>query len=266
MEDPKCKVLLIEDDKLDRRAFVRMVEQEKLPYDCTAAESVSQGMEELRSHKYDVVIVDYLLGDGTAFDILPEVKDTPIVFVTGAGDEEVALKAWKAGVSDYLIKDADRRYLKALPITVDSAISRRLMEERLRLLSAAMMCTTDSVYIADVDNKIVFVNGAFCETYGYTEAEVIGKDASIFCEQSPFETEARGILADVSSREVGFWHKRKDGTEFQVSVTRSVIQDENGKEVGLVSVIRDISQNVVLEDKIRSLNRKFRNQSSVPSP
>ncbi len=121
MGNTRYKILLVEDDKLDQMAFKRLVEDTELPYDCTIAGSVSEAQSILGSERFDIVIADYALGDGTAFDILDWVKDTPLIFVTGAGDEEIALKAWKAGAYDYLIKDHERNYLKALPIMVENA-------------------------------------------------------------------------------------------------------------------------------------------------
>ena len=129
MDNTRYKVLLIEDDEIDQMAFKRLVENEKLPYDCKIAGSVSEAQSILGSERFDVVIADYSLGDGTAFDILDWVKNTPIIFVTGAGDEGIAIKSWKAGACDYLIKDFKRNYLKTLPITVENAIKHKQMEE-----------------------------------------------------------------------------------------------------------------------------------------
>ena len=129
MDNTRYTVLLIEDDKIDQMAFKRLVENEGLPYDCEIAGSVSEAQSILRSERFDVVIADYLLGDGTAFDILDLVKNSPIIFVTGAGNEEIAAEAWKAGAYDYLIKDNERKYLKAVPITVENAIKHKKMEE-----------------------------------------------------------------------------------------------------------------------------------------
>ena len=70
MEDTNCKILLIEDNKLDRMAFERFVENEKLLYDCTTAGSVSEAQNILGSEKFDLIVSDYSLGDGTALDIL----------------------------------------------------------------------------------------------------------------------------------------------------------------------------------------------------
>ena len=86
-------------------AFERMVKEQDLPYDYTIAGSVAQAKQVYASEKFDLVFVDYLLGDGTAFDILDSIVDTPAVFATGTGSEELAVKAMKSGACDYLIKD-----------------------------------------------------------------------------------------------------------------------------------------------------------------
>ena len=75
--------------------------------------------------------MDYLLGDGTAFDLFGEAGDAPIVMMTGSGDEVIAVQAMKAGALDYLVKDLEGQYLTILPVTVESVIGRRLIEEEL---------------------------------------------------------------------------------------------------------------------------------------
>ena len=93
MDNRKYKVLLVENDKLDQKAFQRLVKNKELPYDCTIAGSVSEAQSILRADRFDIVITDYSLGDGTAFDILDLLKDTPVILVTGVGDEEIVVKA-----------------------------------------------------------------------------------------------------------------------------------------------------------------------------
>lgn len=131
MEYTKYKVLLIEDNKLDRMAFERFVFDQKLQYDYTAAQSISEAKEILESEQFDIIVSDYSLGDGTALDILNSVKDTPIILITAAEEEEVPINARRAGTYDYLPKDFDRNYLKAVPKTIENAIKHRKIEEAL---------------------------------------------------------------------------------------------------------------------------------------
>jgi len=131
MEHTTYKVLLIEDDGLDQIAFERFLENEKLLYDYKIAGSVSEAQSILDSEQFDIIVSDYSLGDGTALDILNSVKNTPIILTTGAADEQVAIKAWRAGAYDYLPKDLDQKYLKAIPKAIENAIKRKKMEQAL---------------------------------------------------------------------------------------------------------------------------------------
>jgi len=131
MEYTKYKVLLIEDDELDCMAFERFIKDRKLLYDYMEARSVSEAKEILKSEQFDIIVSDYSLGDGTALDILNSVKDTPIILTTGAADEQVAINAWRAGAYDYLPKDIDLNYLKAVPKAIENAIKRKKTEDAL---------------------------------------------------------------------------------------------------------------------------------------
>ncbi len=266
MADMKYNVLLVEDDKLDQKAFERFVEKEGLPYNCSIAGSVTEAREVLSKSSFDVIVSDYSLGDGCAVDVMDIVKDTPVILVTGAGDEEVAVKVWQAGAYDYLTKDVDRGYLKALPITVKNAVRHKRTKDRLRLLSEAIKSTDDSVYITDMDDKIIFVNRAFCQIYGYAEEEIVGQNGSVLWisnnatqnTRSVFQTRAIG-----SSWEVGFYHRRKDGSIFPLSLSRSIIKDEKGYDMAVVGVGRDISERILVEDELRSTNTKLERQNRI---
>jgi PAS domain S-box-containing protein len=266
MENTRYKILLIEDDELDRMAFKRFVDSNAIPYDCTVSGSVSQAKQTLVSNQFDIIITDHSLGDGTAFDILELAGSIPVVVVTGAGDEETAVKAWKAGAYDYLVKDINQNYLKAIPITVENAIRHNMVEKKLQLLSGAVMSTDDSIYITDMQGKIIYVNKAFCKTYGYKEQEIVGQNGNILWigkhqslnTRSVFQTKTVG-----SGWEVGFYHRRKDDSVFPISLSRSNIKDTNGRDVAIVGVARDITERILIEDELRSESVKLKKKNQV---
>jgi len=266
MNNEKYKVLVIEDDKLDQMAFQRLVEAEELQYDYTIAGSVSEAHKILACQQFDIVISDYFLGDGTAFNILESVKDIPTIVVTGAGGEEIAVNAWRSGAYDYLTKDIERSYLKVLPITVENAIRHKKAEDNLRLLSGAIMSTIDNVYITDMDDKITFVNKAFCDTYGYKREEILGKKSSVLWLAGLNTANTRAVFRTPSigdAWEVGFYHKRKDGSIFPVSLSKSIIKDHNGTKIAVVGTTRDITERVLVEDELRRANLKLKKQCQL---
>lgn len=264
MENTRYKILLIEDNELDQMAFTRFVESNAVPYDCTVAGSVTEAKRILDTNQFDIIVSDHSLGDGTALDVLHSASDIPIIVVTGAGDEETAINAWKAGAYDYLVKDINQTYLKAIPVTVENAVRHKMVEKKLQLLSGAVMSTEDSVYITDMQGTIIFVNKAFCKTYGYKEEEIVGKNGNVLWigrhqsqnTRSVFQTKTVG-----SSWEVGFYHRRKDDSVFPISLSRSNIKDANGHDVAIVGVARDITERILVEDEIRTANLKLKKKN-----
>ncbi|HKG23253.1 MAG TPA: response regulator, partial [Blastocatellia bacterium] len=240
---PGLKVLLVEDDRVDQMAFKRMVEEQGLDYDYRIAGSAAEARSALSSERFDVVIADYFLGDGTAFDLFGHIIDSPFIIATGTGAEDVAVKAMKAGAYDYLIKDLDRNYLRVLPVTVERAVARKRSESQFRVLSHAVMSISDSVYITDMEDRIIFVNKAFREAYGYDEEGIIGRESAIL---GP-----TGWKGD-------FTHARRDGGEFPVSLSRSIIRDEQGNEIAIVCVARDFTERRRAEHALRDSEKRYR--------
>jgi PAS domain S-box-containing protein len=253
MTDTRIRVLFIEDDKVDQIAFKRSVKENDLPYDYTLAGSVSEAKKILDSERFDIVVTDYLLGDGTAFDVFDSIKDTPVVFVTGAGDQEIAVTAMKAGASDYLIKDQERSYLQLLQTTIENAINRKRVEQQHRMLSHAVMSAKDSICITDMKGEVIFINKAFCETYQYDEGDILRKNVDVLLEGEP----TNGNCVDTSTETrahdhaAEYIHKRQDGTRFPVSLSRSVIEDENGNSVAVIQLSRDITERRRAEESLR---------------
>lgn len=149
MNATREKVLVVEDSRIDQVMFRRFAERETFAWDYDMADSVAAARKLLASETFVAVISDYLLGDGTAFNVMEWIGDLPLVIVTGSGNETVAVQALKAGAADYVIKDPSNNYLTALPATVEKAIRnnrtekelaahRRALEDRVRQQTASL--------------------------------------------------------------------------------------------------------------------------------
>ncbi len=145
------QLLLIDDDETDRMAVRRALSNAGLSakyVECVDA-------HEALSHaapSFDCVLLDYMLPQVTAFELLASLREkigrTPIIVLTGYGDEQVAVELMKAGVSDYLSKDKlDGQLLKRAvrsAIAIRSALekqdraehSQRLYDEKIGALAA----------------------------------------------------------------------------------------------------------------------------------
>ncbi|GEM_PF-868224 len=131
MSKAKKRLLIVEDDEIDRLSFERFVKKEKMPYSCRFACSIAEAKELIKKEEFDAVLLDYILPDGNAFDLFPSLNGLPFILITSEGNEEVAVKAMKSGAYDYLIKDIHGNYLKTIEITIDRALRRKKTEDEL---------------------------------------------------------------------------------------------------------------------------------------
>ncbi len=292
MEENRYRILLVEDDRLDQMAFKRMVKEENLPYDYIIAGSVAQAGKVLGGEKFDLIFVDYLLGDGTAFDLLDSIVDTPTVFATGTGSEELAVKAMKAGASDYLIKDQARNYLKVLPEIVKNAIRHKKDEDELKqyheklvdlvkerteqlaeekeLLAVTLSSMGDAVIAVDAENRITLLNKAAEQLTGWRFEEVNHKPVDeiirIINEQTkkPVDSPIDRVLESrvIESGTGNDALIARTGRECPIAATASPIRRNDGTMTGIVMVLRDVSQQREIDrmksDFISSVSHELR--------
>ena len=91
-------ILLIEDNVIDRMAFLRMVEQEGLNCKLDVAESIGKAKKLLSQFEYQLVVCDLNLPDGTAFDLSTSFAKNTFVLLSGFVDFELKDKAMCAGI------------------------------------------------------------------------------------------------------------------------------------------------------------------------
>jgi PAS domain S-box-containing protein len=247
---PKPRVLLVEDDVVDQLAFKRAVRELGSPCDYEVAGSLAEARELLGRNVYDAVVTDYALGDGTAFDVVELARGIPLVFTTGAGDEEVAVRAMKSGAYDYLVKDHERAYLRKLPVTIENAIRRHRAEEQVRKLTRAVEQSPASVVITDTEGKIEYVNPKFTSLTGYSSDEVLGENPRILKSGEHPREFYEGLWTTIlAGREWrGELHNRKkNGELFWELSSVSPVRDREGNITHFVAVKEDVTERKQLE-------------------
>ena len=101
------RILIIDDDEDLRTLLAHYLKQEWPEAQLEQFDPLDQPMpgESFPLGSYDVVILDYMLGRGDGLKWLAEFKTRPdcpkILFLTGAGNEIIAVRAMKAGADDY---------------------------------------------------------------------------------------------------------------------------------------------------------------------
>jgi len=126
-------------------------------------------------------------------------------------------------------------------------------------LLAAVEQFADGVLVCDLDGRIVYGNRAFAKMHGYTHDELATmRSANLHAPERREEHEGRVRLL----KERGSWegendHIKKDGTVFPTHLSATMLQDSEGKNVGLVAIIRDITEAKRIEKELGTYRAKM---------
>ncbi len=121
--------------------------------------------------------------------------------------------------------------------------NRKHAEERLKLFSQAVEMAMDGIQITDLDGYIVYSNKAVQEIYGFSFDEFIGKHVN--------ELNADpGVAQDViipAIKTTGRWNGElmvihKEGREFPIWLSASMVMGERDQPVAMVGVIKDMTR------------------------
>jgi DNA-binding NtrC family response regulator len=102
--------ILIVDDEEGIRFGIRDFLESK-GYEVLEADTCASAVAAFRSARPDAAVVDYLLPDGNAIDLLPRFRevdaDTPVMVLTAHGSIDLAVRAIKEGAEQFLTKPVE---------------------------------------------------------------------------------------------------------------------------------------------------------------
>lgn len=108
-EQTPLKILIVDDDELDRIAIRRALAKAKKVMDIDEASEFAQATQLLRVNRYDCLLFDYRLGGRNGLELIKKIQSeglshAPIVMLSGLDDERVMLNCLKEGAQDFLLK------------------------------------------------------------------------------------------------------------------------------------------------------------------
>ena len=130
----KTLKVLIVDDELAFTKLLSLDLEANGDFSVTEANTGEQALTLLGNETFDIVLLDYHLDTMTGLQILEWMNEkkieTPVVMLTAAGTEEVAVNAMKLGAYDYMRKE--RLELHHLPVVINGVHERYLYRKELK--------------------------------------------------------------------------------------------------------------------------------------
>lgn len=104
-------LLFVEDDK---QLSLHIQEYFSAKNTVMIADCLNRAEECLRLLRFDAVVIDILLPDGSGLDLFEKFKKLPpTLIMSGLGDEENILEGFYCGAIDYIVKPCSMRLLEA---------------------------------------------------------------------------------------------------------------------------------------------------------
>lgn len=251
------RVYIVEDEAAHAEVISRALKSVTDTFSVHVAETLAQYHILLQSKAPDIVLADLNLPDGGAFDILGNDQGGipfPVIVMTAYGDEEIAVRAIKAGAIDYVVKSTAVFF--DMPKVIQHALREwnhvvkhrqaeqalRQSEERYRDLVENVgegICLVDEneqiVYMNTVGHSILGINTESVQFFNL--ADITAPEyQTILSEQ---------ILARAQGREGAYELKISTpgkGVEKMISVTSTPRYNAQGEFIGAFVIFHDITE------------------------
>ncbi|MGD0805047.1 MAG: GAF domain-containing protein [Candidatus Bathyarchaeia archaeon] len=161
------------DDEEQQQMFLKIFVENDPSIKVTSTHCAQDVIDLVQTGAYDCIVSDYDMPDMDGITLSKKIRETsniPIIIYTGRGSEEVAERAFAAGVDDYIRKEMAPAHYQVVSKRIRQAVERRRSNESYRNLFEN---ASDAIFIRDLNGKILDANKAGCERLGYTREELL---------------------------------------------------------------------------------------------
>ncbi len=253
-------VLIVEDDAgiaaLQRRQL------ERAGYSVKVASSAKQAFEIARSSTIHLALLDLMLDEkDSGLDVYEQMKAAglviPAILVTAHPDQDIAIRALRAGIRDFVPKTGD--YLEYLPSAVERVIAqvrveRKLLESESKFASI-VGSTTDAIVMCDETGRITLFNKSAEAMFGCDADEAFGTAISRFLPDLDLHTHFQAKTPDSQIKkriEIDGVKTSSQRVPLEVSMSEVLIS----KRRFITVIARDISERRRIEAELRHADRR----------
>ncbi|MCI0683982.1 MAG: response regulator [Gemmataceae bacterium] len=251
----QLRLFVVEDD--DDFAYLIRKSLERAGHHVTVCRTAADALIVLSNTQFHLVLLDQKLPDLAGLDLLRTLNregiTTPVLMVTGYGDEHLATQVLRAGALDYIVKDRALTFLTDLPKRVHESVMRHRLQQTNRLLIEALESARDGIMITDLQGTILHVNAALEQMMDYGRQDMLGQQPRLFKSDvhgKEFFQEFWNTILSRTSWQGEIVNRRQDGTLIDTSLTVSPILDPTGQLTHFVGIYRDMTERKHIERQL----------------
>ena len=244
---------------------LRELEKGQFTVSCDIASNLAHCTERLRSHIYDVIVVEHPHPDSETSAVSLLLHQTgheiPVIFVTNglSGEHVAALTAQDA--FDYVqlehisqLPMVVRRALNSNTLRADLEAARKALRHSRSLYRALVDNPTYGIYLSSAVGELLDVNQTLSTMLGYASKEQLlaaNHESAIFPTlwQRSLSRAASQEAKEIEPVEVDW--KRLDGSVLKVRLSGRNVHDDHGNFAGQEVIAIDITEQRLLEAQLR---------------
>jgi PAS domain S-box-containing protein len=281
--------LLYVDDEFEILKMTRAYLERSGEFSVTTCTSAPRALESSFITQCDAIVSDYLMPDMDGIAFLKAVRarniDVPFILFTGRGREEVVIEAINNGADFYLQKGGDpRAQFAELAHKIRQSLSKRQVETALieseKRLGDIINFLPDATFAIDRYGKVIAWNRSIEEMTGTPASAMIGRGDYEYA--VPFYGDRRPLLIDLVFESDRLIEDRYDdvvrqgdrliadtnlprpkGQEVTLRGMASPLYDRQGRVVGAIESVRDITDLKRVADELRRSEEKYRLAAEV---
>ncbi|MCZ6581047.1 MAG: response regulator [Nitrospirae bacterium] len=267
-------ILIVDDDPDLCLLIQRYLHREGL--NSRVATTGEEALRQLSAHPITLMLLDLHLPDMNGDELIHAMKEhhptVPFIVVTGYGDEQLAVKMLKSGARDYITKDESA--LELLPSVVLHNLQQLEREHRLAQAeeelaaeqersSVTLACIVDGVITTDIHGTVHSINPVALHLIGHNLTHVLGRTIDeVFHLVHPDHPDqedhlVKQVLAHGHVMKPLYYRRllNQKGTDTMVMCSASPICHQNGTVLGVVVVIRDMSERIKIEHELQKASK-----------
>lgn len=252
------RLLLIEDNPGDVRLIEEALRESRTDFGVTVAGRLEDGLRLLKEAVFDTILLDLNLPDSQGISSISrlfiQVPEIPIIVLTGVQDEAIGMEAISAGAQDYLVKGHFNPEL--LSRSIQYAGQRKKIEKALHESEARYKKLFDSsldcIFRVDEKGVVVMVNRAGAEMFGFqSPEEALGTSGlELWADRGERLKFFDIIRRQKVLRAYPIKARKKTGETIYLEVSSQLLEDEQGKPIGIEGILRDITDRKTLEEQL----------------
>jgi PAS domain S-box-containing protein len=258
-------VLVVEDERVVAKDLQRSLINLGYQVPTTAA-SADDAIRAASERCPDLVLMDIRIkGERDGIEtaaILRSRFDVPVVYLTAYADDATVERAKKTEPHAYLLKPVKADELRsAVEIALYKHDSDRRLRERERWFATTLRSIGDAVISTDASGSITFMNPVAETLTGYSTPDVRGRPLSDILRlvdpttKAAVEDPIARVLRTGTIVEMDGLLIAREGQERVIADSAAPIRDEHGMLLGVVVVLRDVSEARRLQRKLEFAER-----------